>query len=184
MIRRLGLFTTVVALCLVRPALTHAQDAEPGPREADRVLQLATSGGLILTATLGTLTAINRPTLFSDGRCAAGKPLFGQWGCRGLSTLHGLSALLTVVLYTATTTLELEAFDWPGRDRHGRAYEALSYVHLVGMALQPIGGLLAAAPEIVGASRDGTFSRVLRTIHLFTGYAIAGAFVVTTAVEL
>jgi hypothetical protein len=178
-----GVAVVLVVFCLGAPRAVHAQK-EPGPRDADKALQLATVGSLIVTATLGTLVAINQPTLFSEGRCAEGRPIFGDYGCHGLSTLHGMSALLSIVLYTATTTLELAAFDWPGRDRHGDAYEALSYVHLVGMALQPIGGLLAAVPEVVGASRNGTFSRVLRTIHLFSGYAIVGSFLVTTAIEL
>jgi hypothetical protein len=178
-----GLFCTVAAICLAAPRLVHAQE-EPGPRDAHRALQLSTAGTLIVTAALGTITALNKPTLFSEGRCAEGRPIFGDYGCHGLSTLHGLSALLATVLYTATVTLELSAFDWPGRDRHGDAYEALSYVHLIGMSGQAIGGLLAAVPEVVGAPRDGTFSRVLRTIHLFTGYLIVGSFGVTTAVEL
>jgi hypothetical protein len=178
-----SLFAALVLFCLGAPQAAHAQK-EPGPRDADKALQLATSGSLVITVTLGTLTAINKPTLFSDGRCAEGRPIFGQYGCHGLSTLHGLSALLSVVLYTATATLEFTAFDWPGRDEHDSAYEALSYVHLIGMGLQPIVGLLAAVPEVVGASRDGMFARVLRTLHLFTGYAIASSFIITTAIEL
>jgi hypothetical protein len=182
--RNVGLFATLVALCLATSNAVHAQAEEPGPRDAHKVLQLSTAGAMIITASMGTIAAINQPTLFSEGRCAAGKPIFGDYGCHGWSTLHGLMALLTSVLYTATITLEFAAFDWPGRDRHDSAYEAASYVHLVGMALQPIGGLLAAVPEVVGAERNGTFSRVLRTIHLFTGYAIVGTFVATAAIEL
>jgi hypothetical protein len=178
-----SLSAALVVFCLAAPRFVQAQQ-ERGPRDADRALQLSTAGSLIVTAALGTLVAINKPTLFSEGRCAEGSPIFGDYGCHGLSTLHGMFALLSAVLYTATATLEFSAFDWPGRDRHGDAYEALSYVHLVGMAVQPIAGLLAAVPEVVGASRNGTFARVLRTIHLFTGYAIVGSFVVTTAIEL
>jgi hypothetical protein len=139
---------------------------------------------LLVTTALGTITAINQPTLFSDGRCSTGRPVLGSYGCSGLSTLHGISALLSVVLYTATTTLEFASFDWPGRDRHGSGYEALSYVHLIGMALQPIGGVIAAMPEVLGLRHSDGLMRVLRTVHLFTGYAIVGSYVVTASIEL
>lgn len=181
--RCLGLFATAVVVCLMVPKLGRAEE-EPGPREADKVLQLATAGSMLVTFSLGTMVAMNQPTLFSDGRCFTGSPVLGEYGCHGLSTLHGLMALITTVLYTATVTLEFTAFDWPGRNTHGSAYEALSYVHLIGMGLQPLAGLLAAVPEVVGGTRNGTFSRVLRTIHVFTGSAIVTSFVITTAIEL
>lgn len=180
---RLAAFVLTL-ICVFAAGAARAQDRESGPRDAHRALQLATAGSLLVTGTLGTLTAINQPTLFSDGRCAAGTPLFGEYGCHGLNTLHGLSGLLSTVLYTATATLEFAAFDWPGRDRHGTGYEVLSYVHLIGMAIQPIGGLLAAVPEVIGLEHNGGFIRVLRTLHLLLGYAIVGSFVVTTAIEL
>jgi hypothetical protein len=161
-----------------------AQEHEPGPRGADKALQLATAGSLIITGTLGTIAAINQPTWFSNGRCATGNPIFGEYGCDGYSTLHGISALISIVLYTATTTLEIAAFDWPGRDKHGTAYEAFSYVHLVGMALQPLGGLVAAVPEVFGLERNTGLLRALRSIHLMTGYLIVGSFVATTVIEL
>lgn len=182
--KRLALFCASVVICLAAMPQTGSAQEEPGPRDAHRALQLATAGSLAVTATLGTLIAINKPTLLSEGACAGGSPVLGEYGCSGLSTLHGISALLSTVLYTATVTLELAAFDWPGRDRHGGAYEALSYVHLIGMSGQAIGGVIAAFPEVVGAPRDGAFARALRTLHLFTGYIIVGSFGFTTAIEL
>lgn len=173
----------VVVLCIGAASTAQAQP-EAGPRDAHRALQLSTAGSLLVTSTLGTLIAINQPTLLSEGRCASGNPIFGEYGCQGLSVLHGLSAILALVLYTATTTLEFAEFDWPGRDRHGAAYEVASYVHLVGMALQPIGGIIAAVPEVLGLERDGSFSRILRSIHIATGYAIVGTYVATAAIEL
>lgn len=179
-IRLIGVAIVVVSFSNV----ATAQDQEPGPRDAHRTLQLATAGGLVVTGALGTIVALNQPTWFGDGRCASGTPVFGEYGCHGLSTLHGLAALLTSVLYTATVTVEFASFDWPGRDRHGSGYEALSYVHLIGMALQPIGGLLAAVPQVIGLSHNSDFARALRSIHIVTGVAIAGSFAVTTIIEL
>jgi hypothetical protein len=181
---RLVFSIAVVLLCCAQAEAAAAQRHEQGPRDADRVLQLATAGSLILTGSLGTIAAINQPTWFSEGRCATGGPIFGEYGCHGFSTLHGVAALLSIVLYTATTTLELAAFDWPGRDKHGAGYEALSYVHLIGMAFQPLGGLISAVPEAFGLSRSSGLTRALRSIHLMTGYIIVGSFVVTTAIEL
>jgi hypothetical protein len=177
-------FLASLVLALATSGTVFAQMKEPGPRDADRTLQIATASSLFVTATLGTIAAINQPTWFSEGRCATGSPIFGEYGCGGFSTLHGISALLSIVLYTATTTLEFTAFDWPGRDRHGSGYQALSYVHLVGMAIQPIGGLLAAVPQVVGLKRDSGFSRALRSLHLMTGWLIVGSFAVTTSIEL
>jgi hypothetical protein len=182
--KRTSCFLASLALFLAVSSTVFAQMKESGPRDADRTLQLATASSLFVTATLGTIAAINQPTWFSEGRCATGSPIFGEYGCRGFSTLHGIAALVSIVLYTATTTLELTAFDWPGRDRHGSGYQALSYVHLVGMALQPIGGLLAAVPQVIGLKRDSGFSRALRSLHLMTGWLIVGSFAVTTSIEL
>ncbi len=181
---RLHFAMVALLTVFIASSAATAQDREPGPRDALRALHLTTAGFLVATGTLGTIAALNQPTWFSEGRCATGNPVFGEYGCHGFSTLHGVFALLSTVLYTATVTLELAAFDWPGRDRHGSGYEALSYVHLVGMALQPLGGLVAAVPEVIGLSRNSSLTRALRSIHLMTGYLIVGAFVVTTAIEL
>ena len=182
--KRTSCFLASLVLALATSSTVFAQMKESGPRDADRTLQIATASSLFVTATLGTIAAINQPTWFSEGRCATGSPIFGEYGCGGFSTLHGISALLSIVLYTATMTLEFTAFDWPGRDRHGSGYQALSYVHLVGMAIQPIGGLLAAVPQVVGLKRDSGFSRALRSLHLMTGWLIVGSFAVTTSIEL
>lgn len=183
MTKRIGWILTGALLCISAANAAQAQ-AESGPRDAHKALQLSTAGSLIVTSTLGTLIAINQPTLFSEGRCATGGPIFGEYGCQGLSVMHGLFAMLSAVLYTATVTLEFAEFDWPGRDQHGTAYEAASYVHLVGMALQPIGGIIAAVPQVIGLEPDGSFSRILRSIHIVTGYAIVGTYLVTAAIEL
>ena len=177
-----SLMLCLLTSCLFASRSAHAQFDDV--RDTHRTLQLTTSGGLILTSTLGIINAINQPTLFSEGRCASGRPIFGEYGCKGLGPLHGLFALLTVVLYTSTEALEFSRFDWPGRDRHGDGFTALSYVHLIGMIIQPIGGLIAGVPQLVGASPNGVLPKVLRTLHLFTGFAITGAFIATTAWEL
>ncbi len=178
-----------VALCLAPAGLARAQDDQDGAvRDAHRVLQVSTAGSLLVTATLGTLVAINKPTLFGDGRCAAGgaEPIFGEYGCMGLSVLHGLSAILSVILYSATTAVELAAFDWPGQNDHGTAFDVASGAVLGTMALMPFLGILTAVPEVLGIDRQtaDTYQRVMRTLHLSFGYLLVGTYVTTVAIDL
>lgn len=92
---------------------------------AHRVLKYTTTGALVLTAGLGVVSGINQPTLFGDGRCLTGDPVFGQ----------------------------------------------------------PILGLVASNPAILGIPRDDRedFSRVMRTVHV--GVVIGGTYVTTLAIE-
>jgi hypothetical protein len=48
---------------------------------AHRTLEYTTMGALALTAAGGVIAAINKPTLFGDGKCASGDPIFGDYGC-------------------------------------------------------------------------------------------------------
>lgn len=179
-------------------------DQEPGgelalPREDarvrdlerwERILKWSTGGALVVTATLGTLAAINQPTAFGDGRCQTGHPIFGTYGCdRGLSTLHGVSGVASAILYTANGAI---AFSLPGpvgnvSDRERPWHTALSYVHLVGIIVQPLLGLTAAYPQVIGLSKTGPsdpFPRNARTAHLALGYLTTAAFLTTIALEL
>ena len=169
-------------------AQTTADQTDEGVRDAHRVLQLSTAGSLLLTSTLGTMIAINKPTLFGEGRCAEGgaEPIFGEYGCKGLSVVHGLSAILSTILYTATVATEFAAFDWPGQNDHGTAYDVASAVHLGGMALLPIVGIITAVPMVLGMEQDESseFQRIMRTLHLAFGYITVGTFGATVAVDL
>lgn len=179
----------LLALALTSAFSGRAQaQASDDVRDAHMVLQKSTAVSLLVTGTLGTLVAINQPTLFGDGRCAEdsdAEPLLGDYGCRGLSVLHGVSSILSTVLYTATVTTEFAAFDWPGREEHGTAFDAASGVHLAGMAVLPILGIVTAVPAVIGLEGQAAddFQRVMRTLHLTFAYPTVGAFVATTAVE-
>lgn len=149
------------------------------------VLRVTTTASMLMTATIGTLLAINKPTLFGEGRCAQGDPVLGEYGCHGLSVLHGLSAIVSLVLYSATTTLEISEFGWPNMG-HGNGYGVANWIDLVGMAVLPVVGLVMAVPQIIGLSLpdDGLLRRILRTVHLAVGYTTVGTFVATTAIDL
>jgi hypothetical protein len=154
-----------------------------------RTLRWSTAASLVVTSTLGTMAAINQPTAFGDGRCITGNPVLGDYGCnRGLSTLHGSSAVLSVTLYTANAVLGLAAPESRGyvaesvRPLHG----VLTWVHLGGIVVQPVLGIVAAFPQVIGKSNTvptDSFPKNLRTVHIFVGYVTTLAFLTTTALE-
>lgn len=154
-----------------------------------RALRWSTAAALVGTSTLGTLAAINQPTAFGDGRCKTGDPVLGDYGCdRGLSTLHGSSAVLSVTLYTASAVLGLAAPESRGTVSPSARpwHRALGWVHLGGMVVQPVIGLVSAFPQVIGKSRTlptDRFPRDLRTAHVLLGYVTTAAFLTTVALE-
>lgn len=147
-----------------------------------RTLSLVTTGSLLVTAGLGTLSAINEGTAFHEGRCATGNPLLGDYGCESLHIVHGASAILSLVLYTATA---VQGLPLGLSQSEGPLYRILSYVHLVGIVLQPILGLITAYPEIIGINPGAQerFGDVMRTIHIGVGYVTVAAYATTTVLE-
>jgi hypothetical protein len=154
-----------------------------------RVLTWSTAASLVVTSTLGTLAAINQPTAFGDGRCVTGNPVWGTYGCdRGLSTLHGASAVLSVTLYTANAVLRLTAPEAAPRVSEAARpwHRALGWITLGGIVVQPALGLVAAYPQVIGKSHTAptdSFPRNLRTAHLFIGYVTTTAFLAAVALE-
>jgi hypothetical protein len=143
-----------------------------------------------VTTALGTMTAIDQPTRFGDGRCITGHPLLGaDYGCnKGLSTLHGVSGVASATLYTANGVLRLARPESRGSVSEGAmpAYRLLSWVHLGGIVIQPLIGLIAAYPQVIGLSRTAPtdpFPRNLRTAHILVGYITTAAFLTTVALE-
>jgi hypothetical protein len=156
-------------------------------RTWERRLEWSTAGALVVTSTLGTLVAINQPTAFGDGRCQTGGPVFGDYGCnRGLSTLHGVSGVVSTTLYTAHFVLGLRE---PVQVRAAVRpwHRALTWVHRSGIVLQPLLGLVAAFPQVVGVNNTAPgdpFPRNVRTAHVALGYVITAAFLTTLALEI
>ena len=178
-----------------------AGETPPGPARAvdpartanlqfwGRTLRWSTATALVATSVLGTMAAINQPTAFGDGRCITGNPVLGEYGCdRGLSTLHGSFGVLSVTLYTANGVLRLAAPESKGyvAEPLRPIHHVLSWVHLVGIVVQPALGLIAAYPQVIGKSNavpTDPFPRNLRTVHLFIGYITTVAFLTTTIME-
>lgn len=166
-----------------------------------RPLGIATWGSLLVTEALGTVMAINDHTLFGKGACAnldaMGNPgcVFGDWGLPGggLNALHEVGAFITLSFYTATGIFALgmpdpehAAVGNDSRANRLRIHRTLAWVHLIGMVVQPILGVIAARPDFIGiapAARDD-FSADLRTIHLGVGYVTFAALTAAMIDEL
>ena len=180
--------TTLAALVVLGTAVSPAaaQEQDRTIDDVHRGMQVATMSSLVVTGALGTIIAMNKPTLFGDGRCESGDPIFGDYGCKGLSVLHGLSAILSFGLYTITTTIEFVEYDWPGQQDHGTAYEIASWGHLIGMGALPLVGIITAVPEVLGIEGQGKedFQRILRTLHIGFAYLTVGTYVATAAIDL
>ena len=172
------------------PELTPEGSRIARVRRWERALKWSTAGALVVTSTLGTLAAINQPTAFGDGRCLTGGPVLGTYGCdRGLSTLHGSSAILSATLYTADGVLALSLPGPQGNVREAARpwHRALTFVHLGGMVLQPALGLVSAFPQVIGVrgkAASDPFPRNLRTTHVVLGYVTTAAFLATLVLEL
>ncbi|MCI0569449.1 MAG: hypothetical protein L0Y66_01730 [Myxococcaceae bacterium] len=154
----------------------------------ERTLKWSTAGSLLVTAGLGTVTALNVPTLLSPGRCATGNPILGTYGCdRGLSTLHGISGVLSLTLYTANNVLALSLPGPVGNvsDAERPWHRALTYTALVGIVVQPLLGLFASFPQVIGIPPDtqAQFSRTTRSVHITVGYITVAAFIGTLVLE-
>jgi hypothetical protein len=158
---------------------------------AHRTLEYTTAATLALTAAGGVIAAINQPTLFGDGRCASGDPIFGDYGCEGFSMIHGTGGVLTTVSYAATMTVALSVPDRrggrgePGPFDHGGFHRAATWVHVVGFAAMPLLGLTGAHPEMLGIEGEDAqgFSETVRTVHAGLGVVTAGAFTTTIFIE-
>lgn len=167
-------------------AAAPAAESDDALVQTHRVLTGITLGTLLATGGLGTVVAVNRPTLFGDGLCSTDSPLLGDYGCGPLSTIHGGVAMLSLLSYTSTRVLGwvLERTD---RWAPSNAQRILGWVHLVGLAILPVAGLTARFPELIGINDPEAalrYQRLSRTLHLAGGYAVIGAYAATTVLRL
>jgi hypothetical protein len=151
------------------------------------MLKTVTAAALLTTAMFGTVVALNQPTAFGDGRCAKGNPVFRSYGCSSLSTLHGMGAVVSFASYTATETLRLAVRPNPPATAATRwpvSYRALSLLHLGGILVQPVLGILSRFPDVIGVDSKGSFPRNARTVHVGLGYLTVLSYAATLIMEL
>jgi hypothetical protein len=159
-----------------------------------RPLGIATFATLTVTEVLGLFAAINQRTLFGPGECrAGGSPIFGfEFGCNGLSALHGVFAFATVTLYGTTGIYALSMPD-PERAAEGnsrgatrlRIHKVLAWVHAIGMVAMPVLGFLSANPNAFGIQDvRGDYAAGFRSAHEVLGFVTWGALGAAMITEL
>jgi hypothetical protein len=182
--------TVVVVLAMAVPAAGWAQQVTTEGQQLDTthsVLQKAGIGTIALTGATGLALMINRPTLFGDGRCSEGNGLFGGFGCGpGLTLLHAAFAVTSAGLFIAQELIAAEMNPSPydeGSPRRQNVTEALRWTNVGLFAVQPVLGLIAAHPGLVGVPREyhAQFGRVMRTIHFGVGLGLATTYTVNAA---
>ena len=178
-----------------------------------RPLGLATWASLLITEIAGTILAVNQRTVFGVGACniptndGSNPCLLGDFGGgRGpLNAFHELSAFITVGFYAATGLYAMAMPDPEhasvGSDSRAsrlRVHKALAWVHMLGMVLLPILGVLSVEPGLVGLNIDTTNSMTLtssraridnyqsdmRTVHLAVGYVTFAALTIAMLYEV
>jgi hypothetical protein len=189
---------TLVALALLSSPALAAEPIGPEPPDrrerliaTHRGLKYGTSGALAVTAGLGVVALVNQPTLFGDGKCLSGDPILGAYGCSELSLLHAGSGVVTAGLYATDMGLTVAMPKGPGSDvkgpyEHGGAHRTFTAIHVTGMILQPVLGLLGANPTLIGVddpSATGDYARTMRTVHVGVGLITGGSYWTTLAIE-
>lgn len=159
-----------------------------------RPLGIATFATLTVTEVLGLFASINQRTAFGPGECrAGGSPILGfEFGCNGLSALHGVFAFASISLYATTGIYALSMPD-PERAAEGdsrgatrlRIHKALAWVHAIGMVAMPVLGFLSANPNTFGIQDvSGNFASTMRSVHEVVGFATWGALGTAMVIEL
>jgi len=182
----------LISLMLAVPLRSFAQVTEPAREEelnrAHRVMQKAGLATMGVTTALGFALLANKPTLFSDGLCEAGDPMFGELGCHGLSIVHFAFAATTLGLFAADEIVKAKMERSPyhtGDPRRDDAANALRWTNVALFAVQPVMGILATHPWLIGIPPEHrvTFSKVLRTIHFGVGVGLATTYSVQAGLQ-
>lgn len=164
------------------------QDKQDRLATTHSVLQKAGLGTLFFTGTSGSALMVNKPTLFGKGRCRTGDPLLGGFGCRGLSLLHfgmGVASLgLFVSSEIVAENMPVSPYDMGSAGKQD-TMRTLRYTNIGLFAVQPILGLVATHPQLIGIperSRE-TFSKVLRTVHFGVGGSLATTYSINAGLQ-
>jgi hypothetical protein len=155
---------------------------------------------MLVTEVAGTIYAMNTRTIFGDGFCSGPQPtgasspcILGDFGGSSLLTFHNISAFITVGFYASAGVFALSMPDpehaSTGNDSRAtrlRLHKALAWVHLIGMVLQPILGVISYDPGLLGIHDNhyGDVSRDLTMIHMGVGYVTFAALTIAMIDEL
>lgn len=183
----------VGALALGAPDLAHAQEVIDQEKQDDydtahSVLQKTGLVTLGLTGITGATLLMNKKTLFSDGRCASGDPLLGDFGCGGLTYLHAAFGATTLALFVAQESVAVQSPISPYDEGSEGKQDAMTGMRVANYALfsvQPVLGLFAANPGILGVPEEDRedVSAALRTVHFAVGGTLATTYTVNAALQ-
>lgn len=164
------------------------QDKQDRLETTHSVLQKAGLGTLLLTGTSGATLMINKPTLFGEGRCKTGDPLFGGFGCSGLSLVHFAMGAASLGLFVSSEivaeNMPISPYDM-GTAGEQDTMRALRYTNIGLFAVQPLLGLVSAYPQLIGIperSRE-SFSKIMRTVHFGVGGSLATTYSINAALQ-
>jgi len=158
-----------------------------------RAFGISTVASLAMTELAGTILFINRPTAFGPGNCASGNCVFGEFGQSGLATFHAISAAITTVAYTTTGIFALTMPDpehasvgSDARANRLRWHRRMAWIHLAGMILEPLLGIVTAYPGVVGVPPAAVtdFQRNMYVVHMGVGYVTLAALATGMTIEL
>jgi len=185
----------LIAVAVAVPASGWAQVTSPGETpdaqldRAHSVVQKVGLGTLAVSGAIGFMLLANKPTLFGDGLCSTGKGIGGEFGCNGgLSIVHFVFAASTLGLFIAQEVIAAEMNDSPYRTgdyERDRRTQGLRWANVALFATQPVLGLIAAHPAIIGIPAEARpmFSKVMRTVHFGVGLGLATTYTVNAALQ-
>jgi hypothetical protein len=179
----------VVAL----PLTALAQDADAAEQKRLKDWHSATQKAGLLTLGLaqgfGIPLMANKETLFSNGLCKAGDPMFWEFGCNGgLTILHFAFAATTLGLFITSEVLATQMAPSPyetGDSTRDGAASILRWVNVGLFTLQPILGLITAHPSLLGIPPEHRVmvSRILRSIHFAIGLGLVSTFTLQAGLQ-
>lgn len=167
-----------------RPMSNIDQNKQQHLSDVHSVLQKTGLATLGVTGVLGATLAVNDDTIFGRGRCAEGDPLFGQFGCSGLKYVHFGFAATTLGLFIASEVVAAEMPVSPydmGDATKQNAMKTLRIANIGLFSVQPVLGLLAANHSLFGMSPG--VARVLRSVHILVGGAVATTYTANAALQ-
>jgi hypothetical protein len=186
-----GFLAAVIIVAL--PTAAFAQDLDPVQQQRLHDWRSATQkAGLVsmgIAVGLGIPLAANKPTLFSDGLCKAGDPMFGSFGCDGgLAIVHFIFAGSALALFVSSELIAMEMSPTPyetGNTTRDNASKAFLWTNVGLFSVQPLLGLLAAHPGLIGIPPDSRvmFSKVLRTLHFAVGLGLVTTYSVQAGLQ-
>jgi hypothetical protein len=181
--------TFIVAL--VVPVVSYAQTAVESSRQHDlaNAHSWVQKSGLVTlygAAALGAIVTVNAPPL-GDEQCAACGDM-GKDAYDALVLTHFTLAAATLALYVTSEILAEQMTPNPyytGDPQRQGAMQAMRWVNVGLFCAQPILGLLAAHPGLVGvpAAQRQLFARVMRTLHLAVGTGTATSYTAVAVMQ-